>query len=192
MNEGLTAMLAQTHDRITCATDFTLAAPASSMPRTLDGPNSQQWQKALDYEIGQLEKLGTWVVEDLPEGQTAIPCTKVLREKRDPSGDIESFQVRIVAGRHKQIEGMNYMETFSVAAKLPSVHVVLANATMLDWEIHQIDVKSTYLNAPLKETVYMRIPRDAAKPEHKGKVCRLLKGLYGLNQAGRGWHQELT
>ena len=85
MNEELTATLAQTHDRITCATDFTLAAPASSMPRTLDealqGPNSQQWQKVLDYEISQLEKLGTWVVKDLPEGQMAIPCTKVLREK---------------------------------------------------------------------------------------------------------------
>ena len=85
MNEGLTAMLAQTHDRIMSATNFALAAPTHSTPRTLDealhGLNSQQWQKALDYEISQLEKLGTWVMEDLPEGQTAISCTEVLREK---------------------------------------------------------------------------------------------------------------
>ena len=50
---------------------------------------------------------------------------------------------------------MNYTETFSTVAKLPSVDVVAANATMLNWEIHQGNVKSTYLNAPLKETVYM-------------------------------------
>ena len=70
--------------------------------------------------------------------------------------------------------------------------MVLANAAMLDWEIHQVDIKSAYLNVPLKETVYMRIPRGAAKPGQEGKVCRLLKGIYGLKQAGRGWHEELT
>ena len=79
-----------------------------------------------------------------------------------------------------------------MAPKLPSVRVVLANAAMLDWEIHQVDIKSAYLNAPLKETVYMKIPQGAAKPNQEGKVCRLLKGMYGLKQAGRGWHQELT
>ena len=177
MNEGLTAMLVQTQDRIMSTTDFALAAPTQSTPRMLDkvlcGPNSQQWQKALDYKISQLEKLGTWVMEDLPGGQTAIPCTEVLREKQGPNGDIESFWVRIVAGRHGQIEGMNYTETFSAAVKLPSVCVTLANATMLNWEIHQVDVKGAYLNTPLKETMYMQILCSAAKPDHKGKVCHL-------------------
>ena len=60
---------------------------------------------------------------------------------------------------------------FSAAAKLPSVRVVLANAAMLDWEIHQVDIKSAYLNAPFKETVYMKIPWGAAKPNQEGKVC---------------------
>jgi len=53
-------------------------------------------------------------------------------------------------------------------------------------------VKSVYLNAPLNETVYMTPPRGVLKTGQEGKVCRLLKGLYGLKQAGRVWHQELT
>ena len=98
----------------------------------------------------------------------------------------------IVAGGHKQIEGINYTETFSAAAKLPSVCVVLAKAAMLDWEIHHVDIKSAYLNAPLKETVYMKILRGAAKPGQQGKVCCLLKGIYGLKQSGRGWYQAMS
>ena len=63
--------------------DYTLATGIASKPWTLDkalrGPNVLQWQEALEYEISQLEKLGTWVIEDLPVGQTAIPYQEVLK-----------------------------------------------------------------------------------------------------------------
>jgi len=63
-----------------------------------------------------------------------------------------------VAGGHRQVEGLNYTETFSAAVKMPTVRVVLANAAEQDWEIEHVDVKSAYLNAPLKETIYMKPP----------------------------------
>ena len=75
---------------------------------------------------------------------------------------------------------------------MPSVRVVQGNAAGQDWEIHQVDIKSAYLNAPLKETIYMKPPRGVLKPGQEGKVCCLLKGLYGLKQAGQGWHQEIS
>ena len=52
----------------------------------------------LNYKISQLEKLSTWVIEDLPQGAPVIPCTKVLKEKCGPDGEIESYCVRIVTG----------------------------------------------------------------------------------------------
>ena len=134
----------------------------------------------------------TWIVEDLPPGHTAIPCSEVLRIKRGPSGEIQSYRVRIVAGGHRQVEGINYTETFSSAAKMPTVQVVLANAAQQNWEIEHVDVKSAYLNAPLEETIYMKAPRGVLKPGQQGKVLRLLKGLYGVKQAGRGWFQEMS
>ena len=87
---------------------------------------------------------------------------------------------------------MNYTETFSAAAKMPTVRAVLANAAHQDWEIEHIDMKSAYLNAELKETVYMKAPRGVLKPGQEGKVLRLKKGLYGLKQAGRGWYLEMS
>ena len=78
------------------------------LDKALRGPNAKEWQAAL----------GTWVTEALPDGYTAIPCNEVLRKKRGPNGEILSYRVRIVAGGHKQVEGVNYTETFS------TVHVV--------------------------------------------------------------------
>ena len=75
-------------------------------------------------------------------------------------------------------------EMFSLVAKMPMVRTVLANTMEQDWEIEHVDIKSAYLNAPLKETIYMKPPRGVLKPGQEGKVLRLLKGLYGLKQAG--------
>ena len=90
------------------------------------------------------------------------------------------------------MEGINYTETFSAAVKMPSVRVILANAAQQDWEIPQVNVKSAYLCVPLKERIYMKLPQGVLKPGQEGKVCCLMKGLYGLKQARRGWYQELT
>ena len=90
------------------------------------------------------------------------------------------------------MEGVNYTETFSATAKMPTIHVVLTNATHKDWEIEHVDVKSAYLNALLKKVIFMRPPRGVLKLGQEGKVLRLLKGLYGLKQAGRGWYMEMS
>src|SRR5271169_109619 len=61
--------------------NFALVGAMGTEPRSIDealhGPNAKEWQAALDYEINQLEKLGTWIIEDLPKGQPVIPCTEV-------------------------------------------------------------------------------------------------------------------
>ena len=98
-----------------------LNSELASIDEALHGPDAHKWQEALNYEINQLEKMGTWVVEDLPAGHTAIPCTEVLRIKQGPDGKILSYQVCIVAGGHRQVKGVNYTETFSATAKMPTV-----------------------------------------------------------------------
>jgi hypothetical protein len=116
----------------------------------------------------------------------------VLKTKPGEDGGDNTYRVHYVAGGHKQVEGIDYSETFTAAAKMPSFRVVLGNAAQEDWEIHQVDVKSAYLNAPLEETVYMTPPPGVLKPGQEGMVCLLKKGLYGLKQVGRGWEKMLT
>ena len=176
--------------------DFALIGALGTEPKSLNnalsGPHTEEWQTALDYKIGQLEKLGTWVIEDLLKGHNAIPCSAVLKEKCGPDGEITSYRVHIVTGGHRQVEGVNYTKTFSSVAKMPTVWVILVNAATQDWEIEHVNVKSAYLNATLKETIYMKPPQGVLKPGEEGKVCRLVKGLYGLKQAGCGWYQEMS
>lgn len=61
--------------------------------------------------------------------------------------------------------------------------MLLALATMRDWEIDQMDVETAFLNLCLDE-VYMKSPKGHKTP---GQVCRLKKALYGLKQAPRAW-----
>ena len=110
----------------------------------------------------------------------------MLKEKHALDGKITSYWVCIVAGGHRQVKEVNYSEMFSSAAKMPTVQVVLANAATQDWEIEHVDIKSAYLNVTLKETIYMKPPQGVLKPGEEGKVCHLVKGLYGLKQAGHG------
>jgi len=177
-------------------TEYALASSMGREPRSLEealrGPNAKQWADANEYEIGQLEKNRTWDVVILPAGKKPIPVMAVLKSKPGEGGGDDIFRVRYVAGGHKQVEGVDYSETFAAAAKMPSFRVVLGNAAQEDWEIHQVDVKSAYLNAPLEETVYMLPPPGVLRPGQEGMVCHLKKGLYGLKQAGRGWQKMLT
>ena len=92
-----------------------------TLDKALRSLNAKEWMEALQYEIRQLEKLRTWEVVNLPPGQSAIPCSEVVRVKRGPNGEVQSYQVRIVAGGHRQVKGINYNKTSSAAAKMPTV-----------------------------------------------------------------------
>ena len=111
----------------------------------------------LDYKVGQLKKLGTWVIEDLLKGHNVILWSAMLKEKCSPDHKMTSYQVCIVAGGHRQVEGV-YSKMFFSTTKMPTIWVVLANVTTQDWEIEHIDVMSVYLNVMLKKTIYMKPP----------------------------------
>ena len=151
--------------------DFALGSSMGTELRTLDKvlctPHAKEWQDVYDYKIGQLTKLGTWDLVQLLAGKTPIPHTLVFKEKFSTNGNINLCHVQLVASGHRQTYGVDYDETFAMAAKMPSICMVLGNATQQDWEIHQVDVKSAYLNAPLEEEVYMVPPAGLLKPSQE-------------------------
>ena len=74
---------------------------------------------------------------------------------------------------------------------MTTIRTVLTIAARQNWEIHQVDIKSAYLNAELHDDIYMRAPPGYLKLENEGKVLKLLCSLYGLKQAGFEWSEEL-
>jgi len=72
------------------------------------------------------------------------------------------------------------------------IRIVLAMAAQRDWEIHQIDIKSTYLYASIQEEIYMRTPPGYLRDDQHRKVLKLKRSLPGLKQAGYKWAEELA
>jgi hypothetical protein len=56
--------------------------------------------------------------------------------------------------------------------------------------IHQMDVKTAFLNRELDEKIYMDQPEGFIADGQENKVCKLLKSLYGLKQAPKQWHEK--
>jgi len=128
---------------------------------------------------------------DLPLGRKTIKNQWVFVTKRDTQGNITWYRSRLVAKGFTQTAGLDYQETFTLVARLDSLRLLLSLVATFDWEIHQIDIKSAYLNGNLEEEIYMDQPRGFEVKGAENKVCRLLKVIYGLKQAGRQWHKHL-
>ena len=151
------------------------------------------WEKAIFEELKTLGEAGTWELVDLPAGANLVGSKWVFWVKKDASGHVVHFKVCLVAQGFLQVPGVDYFDTFVLVAKLASIWTVLAMATKLDFELHQIDIKSAYLNGELtkNENIYMRQPPGYPAPNSSGKVCHLLKTLYGLKQSSHRWYQKL-
>ena len=98
------------------------------------------------------------------------------------------YKARFVAKSFTRKEGIDYNETFSPVVKHSSIRILLAIVVQRDWELHQLDVKTTFLHGTLEETIFMEQPRGFIKPGDEGKVCLLKKSLYGLKQSSRQWY----
>jgi hypothetical protein len=96
-----------------------------------------------------------------------------------------------VAQGFAQIEGMDYEDTFAPVARLKAIHLLLAYASFHDFKLYQMDVKSAFLNSPLKEEAYVAQPPGFENPNFPNRVYKLHKALYGLKQAPRSWYEHL-
>ena len=94
----------------------------------------------------------------------------------------------MVAQGYSQEPGIDYNEVFAPVARYNSITSVLAIANQLDLHVHQMDVKSAFLNGTLDEDIYMRQPDGYIDKNSPNKVCKVHKSLYGLKQPARCWN----
>ena len=83
------------------------------------------------------------------------------------------------------------METFSPVSSKDSLRIIMALLAHFDLELHQMDVKTAFLNGNIDETIYMKQPENFAVGDPKKMVCKLKKSIYGLKQASRQWYLKL-
>jgi hypothetical protein len=86
---------------------------------------------------------------------------------------------------------LDFDETYAHVARLESIRILLAYATYHGFRLYQMDVKSAFLNGPIKEEVYVEQPPGFKDSEYPSHVYKLSKALYGLKQAPRAWYECL-
>ena len=121
-----------------------------------------------------------------------IICTKwIYHNKQDENGLVVRNKARLVAQGYTLVKGIDFDETFAHVARLEAIRILLAYANHQNIILHQMDVKSAFLNGKLEEEVYVDQPSGFEDPKHPDKVFRLNKSLYGLKQAPRAWYDTL-
>ena len=153
-------------------------------------PDSLEWKKAEEAEIQSMQQFKVFTPMVLPPNRTAIE-TKWVYVIKYKNGQIHKYKARLVAKGYEQVHGVDYDETYAPVAKLTSLRLVLAISALLGFDVHQMDVETAFLNADLKEEVYITIPEGIQRTD--GCNCfRLNKALYGLKQSPREWYNNIN
>jgi len=167
---------------------------ADDTPSTLSdayaSPEAAYWKEAVQSEMDSILCNGTWEITDLPHGCKTIGCKWIFKRKLKPDGTIDKYKARLVAKGYTQKQGEDYFDTYSPVARMPTIRALVALAAAYGYEIHQMDVKTAFLNGELEEEIYMQQPDGFVIPGQERKVCKLVKSLYGLKQAPMQWHEK--
>jgi hypothetical protein len=115
----------------------------------------------------------------------------VWKNKEGEKGEVVRNKSRLVAQGFSQKEGIYYEETFAPVARFEAIRVLLDFSVAKGFKLHQMDVKSAFLNGVLEEEVYVRQPPGFESEKYPYRVYKLRKVLYGLKQTPRAWYGRL-
>jgi hypothetical protein len=106
-------------------------------------------------EVQSIEENKTWSLIELPTGRRAIGLKWVFKVKKNQLGEVIRHKVRLVVKGYAQQQGIDYEEVFAPVARLEAIRLLLALVAEEGWQVHHMDVKTTFLNGDLLEEVYV-------------------------------------
>ena len=104
------------------------------------------WKEAIESEIDSILHNHSWELVDLPPGCKPLSSKWVFKRKRKVDGSIDKYKARLVIKGYKQTKGLDYFDTYSHLTRINSIRMVLAIVALRNLEIHQMGVKTTFLN----------------------------------------------
>ena len=117
----------------------------STYKQAMRSPLKSKWQEATRDEYNSLIEMGTWILVSPPKHRNVIKCKWVFTVKAD-----SCYKARVIAKGFTQEHGIDYEETFSPVTRYELIRYLLAHATLEDWEIEAMDIKTVYLYGELK------------------------------------------
>ena len=137
------------------------------------GDDWDQWHRAMKDEVKALQDNETWNLVRPPKDRDVIRGKWVYKVKLGPSGQVDKYKARYVAKGFKQVEGLDYFETFAPTCKPERFRILLQLSAKQGHVMHQFDVKTAFLHSPIEEEVYLEQPLDFVKRGSDGEklVC---------------------
>ncbi len=164
---------------------FSVQAVPSSYSTATNQENIDFWKPGIQREHDCIMRSNTWELVDRAPGMHILPSKYVFRVKNGLP------KVRLVAMGCRQIQGVDYNDTYAPVVTMTTIRTILALTASLDLELEQMDVVTAFLNGDLKEDIYMQVPEGFRDASNTNKVCKLNKSLYGLKQAPRQWYAKM-
>jgi hypothetical protein len=155
-----------------------------------DALRDPDWVMVMQEELNNFKRNQVWSLVKIPK-QNVVGTKWVLSNKQDEHGIVTRNKAQLMAKGYSQVEGLDFDETFAPVARFESIHILLAYSTHHSFKLYQMDVKSVFLNGPIKEEVYLEQPPGFKSEEYPNHVYKLHKALYGLKQAPRAWYECL-
>jgi hypothetical protein len=132
-------------------------------PRNISEAWKNEYCVQWNAEYNSLIENDTWELVPLPKGKNIVGSRWVSKVKRDANGSVQRYKARLVAHGYSQAEGVDYQEVFSPVVRNTSIRSLLALANTFDWEIHQMDVKTAFLQGDLEEEILHEATRGLRK-----------------------------
>nr|AAB70784.1 protease/reverse transcriptase [Volvox carteri f. nagariensis] len=151
---------------------------------------ADKWRTSMDDEILSQLSNKTWELGTPPPGARILDCRWVYKIKQEPGGEVR-YKSRLVVKGFEQRAGIDYGELFAPTTRAALLRALLAVAAARGMTVHQMDVKTAFLNGDLAEELWMRQPPGYSNGD-PSQACRLLKSVYGLKQAPRCWYEKLA
>ncbi|GKB39718.1 retrotransposon protein, putative, ty1-copia subclass [Tanacetum coccineum] len=112
----------------------------------LSDPKFNKWLKAMNMEMQSMKDNQIWVLVNLPPNGRPVRNKWLFKKNIDMDGNVHTFKARLIAKGYTQTYGVDYEETFSPAANIRAIRILLAIVAFYDYEIWQMDVKIAFLN----------------------------------------------
>ena len=122
-----------------------------------------QWYRAMNDEVNALQDNETWDLVNPPTDRDVIPGKWVFKVKLGPSGQVDKYKARYVAKGFKQVEGLDYFETFAPTCKPETFRNLLQLSAKQGHVMHQFDVKTAFLHSPIEKEVYLEQTQEFVK-----------------------------
>ena len=122
-------------------------------------------------EMASLHKNEAWDLVELPVGRKPVGNKWVFKKKKNAEGKVEKYKARLVAKGYSQVPGIDFGDIFSPIANVTSIRLLLSVDAAFDFEVEQMDVKTTFLQRDLEEEIYMKQPEGFAVRVRKNQYA---------------------